>query len=410
MAFGIATVPFSSTVYEVGVQPRFSVFTPQEGLPLEQGLERLGWNHGRVWEVFRQICLLVSGVHASGRLVQYIHHQNFWIRPDGQLEFSLQPFWSAVSESVHEEVQDCIRLLGWLFVQSQDVYWGIFPLKIRSILQKHWDTPVGVSNLWGDLTHAISNVGLWSLKDSIKSELLNRHAPNLIQMNDNVISVPNSVQLCIWNAVTGSWHLNQGAVVLQATMESLFENGFVDSEDLPTQLKLFEAIATGEVDHLVQGTIFEVHQHLIYGNQRQGRMWLSQMIPNIQQMDDWCLLIQSLCTLGDFKDAQDIVQIARQRIVFLREALELSATVKWHLDNLQVAIHILKKHRGLVRGIWDAVEWVEAYVAVTGHVECQFWCKDLIEESPHSLRAEVLQVARETFGELLDDLLPWLVQ
>lgn len=403
-------IQFASTVYDIGQNPRFSVFTPQEGLPLEQGLGRLGWNHGRVWEVFRQICLLVSGVHSAGHLVQFIHHQNFWIRPDGQLEFSLQPFWSAVSESVHEEVQDCIRLLGWLFVQSDDVHWGVFPLKIRSILQQHWENSHGIDSLWTELTDAISNVGLWRLSGSIKSELLDRHAPNVIQVDENIISVPNSVQLCIWNAVTGSWRLKQGRVLLRSTMESLFENGFVDVEDMPRQLHLFEEIVAGDVDQLVRGTFFEVQQHLVYGNRRQARIWLSTMIPNMSQMEDWCILIQALCTIKDFEDAQEIVQIARKRIDFLREALDLASVVKWHVGELHVAIQILKQNRHLVRDIWDAMEWVEAYVAITGHVERQEWCQPFINTAEYSICLEVYKGVQETFGSLTNELLPWLAQ
>jgi hypothetical protein len=134
------------------------------------------------------------------------------------------------------------------------------------------------------------------------------------------------------------------------------------------------------------------------------------MIPNIQQTEDWCTLIQALCTVGDVQDAQEIAQIGRKRIVFLREAFDLSATVKWHLDNLQEAIQILKEHRTLVRNIWDAVEWVEAYIAVTGHVERQNWCQSWIEEATPSLCLEVYPVVQETFGTLTEELFPWLVQ
>ena len=234
------SIQYLSTVYDASTEPIYSAFTPQEGLPIEQALKRLGWNNGRVWEVFRQVCQCAITAEANEHHLPLFPPEQVWIRPDGIVEMSVQ-----IGDSMDMStpmVRQLVSLLGWLYDPLESLDLLLFPLKIRPIVLQHWEDPISVTKFWTSINTCIHEKGWYRLDSKDRTWLLHNHAPNRLQLIDDTITVPSTIQLCIWNGVSGSWRLHEGRVVLQSCLEGLFEVGILDVNDGGESIEVLESL------------------------------------------------------------------------------------------------------------------------------------------------------------------------
>ena len=337
-----------SPIYDVGTDPLYSAFLPQEGMELQETLNRLGWSHGRVWEVFRQMCHLMSTAHANRNTIGGFHPGNCWIAPSGRLEMSLQPKNTIGTTTILQDVQHLIYALGWLFGQSSNIDWSIFPLTLRGVLQHHWQSSKGAGDLWEDLQMQIIRGGWYRLEDSVRDELLERHSPGRLRLGSETISVPDTIQLCVWNSVVASWRLHEGKVVLCSTIESLYENGFLDSKDFADRLNHFSRVVGQQERQLLSDDLTEVFWHLLYGNRNEARLMLAKKIPIFDYVNQWIILIQGFHSLREIKEAREIVNIAKHSVNALRDGLELASAIRWYLNDVSGCRRYMNSLRNLL--------------------------------------------------------------
>ena len=401
-----------SPVYAMGSDPTYSAFLPQEGRPLIETLHRLGWSHGRVWEVFRQMSHLMSIAHANSQTIGGFHPDNCWITPTGKLEMSLQPKKTVGPSSIQQDVQHLIFALGWLFGQSKTIEWKQFPLILRSILQKHWANSDGADDLWTDLQNQIQSGGWYRLQQSVRDELFERHCPGRLSLAGEVISVPDTVQLCVWNSVTASWRLHEGQVVLRSTIESLYENGFLDSNDFADRLNHFSRVVSHQEDALLSEDLTEIYWHLLYGNRNQARLMLSRKIPLIDSIPDWILLIQGFHSLDEHKEAKEIVSIAKHSVNSLRDGLELASAIRWFLNDISSCRRYLIHLTSMCTSPWDWLDWVEASLCLLNWTDTPSTVRVGCETSYQTLgeadKREYKSVMWLRFGSIGERLFPWI--
>ena len=356
------SIQYLSTVYDASDGPIYSAFTPQEGLPIEQALQRLGWNSGRVWEVFRQVCQCAITAEANAYILPLFPPEQVWIRPDGIVEMSVQ-----VGESMDTStpmIRQLVSLLGWLYdpVESLDLL--LFPLKIRPVVQRHWETPISVAQFWTEMNTCIHEKGWYRLNLKDRTWLLHNHAPNRLQLIDETITVPSSVQLCIWNGVSGSWRLHEGKVVLQSCLEGLFEVGILDVNDGGESVSVLESLVMNQTVFIDTESLDSVLMHLRYGNRSTARIALASLIRRTQHLSDWLNIAKTLYVVGDDGAAKDIIQIALGKVDFLREVLELSTVIRWWGGDVQLTKQVLKSHRQHLQTVWEYGEWIEGWMAL----------------------------------------------
>ena len=318
-----------SSIKEVGEDLFYSVFSPQEGLPLVEALMRLGWSRLRVWEIIRQVCILLSPVHDEGEYVGYIHPDNLWVQNDGQVLFSTQRQAEKQSSSWQEEIQTLIRLLFWLLdPQNKMSAWTMIPFKLQSFLQECWENPIPAEKFWQGLERTLQKKGWFHLSEEGAKRLLNHHFPNLVLLGGAELEIPDTVQLCVWNTVTGSWRLKNGFLLLQTNVMSLFENGFVEQEnDLPV-IEWIREITKGNrptIAHKTMEAILMLH----YGDARQGNLILAEAMRETSSFADWLMIARVLITKRDRKGVERAIRLAEHWASSLEEHLDIAAMLRW---------------------------------------------------------------------------------
>jgi len=355
---------FLSTVYDAGLEPSFSVFLPQEGLPIEQALQRLGWSTGRIWELFRQVCQLAITVETrnlEAKLPLY-PPSHIWVRPDGQVEMSvqLQDEVDLATPLIHQ----LVHLLGWLYDPSQSAQLTMFPLRLRPVILSHWERMVSVEEFWKDINATIQNKGWYCIAKSDSDWLMRNHAPDTILLFDEQIKVPSTIQLCVWNAVVGSAVLDAGQVVLASCLEALLEVGVVDVNEGGERLLWMEQLVMGVDTDIRLDTLADVLLTLRYGDRSSAQRALSDHIRMTKHLSDWLQIAQTLFAIGDIAGAKSIVDIALRRVDYLQEGIEIATTVRWWGGDITWSKRILKRLWAGVEGLWNMTDWIEAWVAL----------------------------------------------
>lgn len=352
-----------SPVYDTGNDPAYSSFLPQEGLPIEQALMKLGWTTGRVWEVFRQVCqVVITSEEKGGRLPLFPPH-NLWIRPDGIVELSLQPDNESDFSGGH--IPQLVALLGWLYDAKSELHLSMFPLKLRPVLYHHWNHPSKVQKFWQDIDSRIRDWGWYTLPELIRSRLLNDHYPNAVWLFENIVEIPDSIRLCIWNAVSGTWRLKNGKVILRSSLEALYEVGVIDSSQDRPNLELLERLALGETV-ACDADLASVLLHLRYGNRSDARMYLANYIRTNSNFDTWIEIAEVFFAIGETHAALEIVFIAASKVTFIREALELASVVCWNTADYRWVRRFLTISLPKEATIWELTDFTEGWVALLG--------------------------------------------
>ena len=399
------SIQYLSTVYDAGVEPIYSAFTPQEGLPIEQALKRLGWNSGRIWEVFRQVCQCAITAEVNEHLLPIFPPDHVWIRPDGIVEMSVQKMDSMdVSTPM---VQQLVSLLGWLYDPSEPLDLLLFPLKVRPVVLRHWEDPISVSHFWDAVNICIHEKGWYRLNATDRAWLLNNHAPNRLQLLDDTITVPSTIQLCIWNGVSGSWRLHEGKVVLQSCLEGLFEVGILDAQDGGESIAVLESLVMQQHVPIQEESLDSVLMHLRYGNRASARNALASWIRKTKHLSDWMNIAKTLFVIGDDVAALDIVQIALPRIDFLREALDVASAIRWWGGDVQLTKHVLRSHRTNLHTVWEYTEWIEGWMALVHSsppISVQKDLERVVEGLEDRERQEWLDYVSLHFGEMREDV------
>ena len=349
-----------STVYDSGSEPLYSAFRPQEGLPIVQALSKLGWTTGRIWELFRQACqLTITAETKAGRLPLF-PPDNLWVTPDGFVELSVQPSDNADFSTPH--VQQLIELLGWLYEPNGALQLSVFPLKLQPVILRHWNSPTTTRALWTDINDTIRSKGWYRLSNAAKERLLNNHQPNVLWLLDEQIDIPSSVQLCVWNAVTGSWRLRNGRILLSTSLSALFEAGIVDTEGNP-ELNLLEALTLGETVpcHV---DLTSILMHLRYGNRAEARTSLAEVIRSNTNFENWLQIAEAFFGIGEISSALDVAHIAASRCAFVREALDLAALVYWYTMDVRWVKRLLKTVVSGNLNLWELTDWIEGWMAL----------------------------------------------
>ncbi len=398
-----------SSVFDVGIVPEFSAFIPQEGLPLESALKRIGWTTGKVWEVFRQICQRIATVESRVDRLPVYPPNHIWVRPDGQVEWSVQLQGSADLETPLN--RQLIALLGWLYDPTADLDLLLFPLKLRPILLNFWESPTTVGDFWTSLNMAIKQSGWYRLTETDREWLLENHAPNRLLLLDAEIEVPSSVQVCIWNGAIGTWHLRDGQILLMSSMEALFQIGMVELEDGDERLYRLEQRIMGEQTECNPSDLADVLMELRYGNRNQARGYLSEWIRVCSRISDWMRIAQTLYRIGDDKAADEIVVLSVSDVDFLREGLDVATTVRWWGGNVVWTKRLLRRWWSLANTIWERTDWLEAWVALV-HSDPPTSLHDqlltqLDSESQETLSEWTIHV-QKTFGTRTVELFPFL--
>lgn len=381
-----------SSIKEVGNEQFYSVFSSQEGLPLVEALLRLGWNRQRVWEIIRQICVLLSPVHDVGEFVGYVHPDNFWVQNDGQVLFSTQKNASQQSFSWQEEIRAVIHLLFWLIEPQKGISWEIIPFKLQALLQECWDNPVPAEHLWKKLDLDIREKGWFHLSKESAKQLLNHHFPNMVLLNGEELSIPSSIQLCVWNAVTGTWKLKNGFLILQTNVMALFENGFVEQDNEVSVIEWMKEIQKGNQVNIESNTLHAVLM-LYYGNQKQGHILLAKAMRETQAFDDWFMMARVLCVERDRKGLERSLQLAGHWANTLENHLDIAALLRWEEGDIflskkklqsikaQTAIENLKLAEAWYALFYEEDRaryfWKEAQICCQGEGEREYLWKEM---------------------------------
>lgn len=397
-----------STVYDAGDEPAYSSFLPQEGLPLQQALTKLGWTSGRVWEVFRQVCQVAITAEQSGGRLPLFPPTNLWVRPDGQVELSLQPDDGADFSGRH--IPQLIKLLGWLYNPEIEMHLSQFPLKLRPVLTRHWDHPTDVKDLWHDIDHRIREWGWYNLSSSIQNRLRDAHHPNTVWLFEERVEIPNSLQLCVWNAVSGTWRLRDGRVLLRSSLEALFEVGVVKSPQSRPTLDLLARLVMGSTESCTPD-VESVLLHLRYGDRSQARIFLASHIRQNDNFDTWIDIAETLFAIGETHSAMEIVFIAASRVARVRESLELASVVCWNTSNYRWIKRFLSVSLPKEATLWELTDFTEGWVALLGAHPSKAVLKDIeasYRNSETSLQQEWETHCVDHFGSLTSELFPWI--
>lgn len=317
-----------SSIKEVGGEHFYSVFSSQEGLPLQEALQRLGWNRQRVWEILRQVCALLSPVHDDDAFVGYIDPSNLWVQNDGQLIFSTQRHSSLLSDSWEEDVRAVIRLLFWLIDPQKEIVWSSVPFKLRKSLQNCWKTPLRAEQLWWAVDHIIRERGWFHLSIDSGKLLLNHHSPNVVLLNGDELAIPDTIQLCFWNSVTGTWRLKGGFLLLETNFMALYEGGFVENDGQVSEIRWMEEIAAGTVPEIENKALL-ASLLLHYGDQNLGHQLLAASMRETKSSQDWLMMARVLCVEGDRKGVERAVSLAEHWAKTLEEHLNVIALIRW---------------------------------------------------------------------------------
>ena len=396
-----------STVYDTGSEPAYSSFLPQEGLPIEQALKKLGWTSGRVWEVFRQVCQVVITSEERGGRLPLFPPNNLWVRPDGIVELSLQP--DSTSDFSGAHIPQLVALLGWLYDTQSELHLSMFPLKLRPVIFEHWSHPDTVQKFWQDIDNRIRGWGWYSLSESIKTRLLNEHFPNAVWLFEDVVEIPDSIRLCVWNAVSGTWRLKSGKLLLRSSLEALYEVGVVDGSQERPGLELLERLVMGETP-VCTSDLSSVLLHLRYGNRSEARMYLANYIRQNENFDTWIEIAESLFALGETDSALEIVFIAASKVAFIREALELASVVCWNTADYRWVKRFLTVSLPKDASLWELTDFTEGWVALLGaypdktirkRIEVQYRASDVV------LQQQWERHCQERFGPMVNVLFDW---
>ena len=396
-----------STVYDSGNEPWYSAFRPQEGLPIVQALSRLGWTTGRIWEFFRQACqLTITAETKAGRLPLF-PPDNLWVAPNGLVEMSVQPTQNADFSTPH--VQQLIELLGWLYEPNSELRLSSFPLKLRPIIVRHWEHPGSTQVLWTEINEAIRTKGWYRLPNAAKERLLNEHHPNVVWLLDEQIEIPSSIQLCVWNAVSGSWRLREGKVLLSTSLNALFEAGMVDSES-NRDLDLLEALTLGE-SIPCSSDLESVLIQLRYGNQSEARTLLASFIRSNTNFESWLQIVEAFFGIGEVSSALEMAHIAATRFAFVREALDLAALVYWHTMDVLWVKRLLRTAVPDNPRLWELTDWVEGWMTL-----CQsppdpsvlVSLEELVSDCDVTTRQEWERHCLQHFGPMMNLLFPFV--
>jgi len=322
--------------------PYYSAFPPQEGVPLQQALRELEWGTTKIWEVFRQLCFLLAPFHQDKKSFSYLHPEMLWIRNDGQLEFSLQRPELEVSWQVsswQEEVRTLIRVLFWLFSgELEGEHWTVLPLKLLPIIRTAWQTPIPAGELWLRMDDAIRNKGYYSLPVEAKEWLQNVHLPNVIQVEDNFVQVPNSIQLCAWNCVQASWRLHSGRVLLFSDIMALYESGFVEHQN---NVAIFEALRNFLLldKQELTGIDLQSKAYILseYGDVDQARTVIAEVMRTSRASADWIGIARLLFSIADPEEGWKCIGFAQKWAKDVPEKLEIAAFVRWELGAISEA-------------------------------------------------------------------------
>ncbi len=398
-----------SSVFDVGIVPAFSAFIPQEGLPLESALKKIGWTTGKVWEVFRQICQRIATVESRVTALPIYPPNHIWVRPDGQVEWSVQLYESADLETPLNH--QLIALLGWLYDPTATLDLLQFPLKLRPLLLDFWERPSPVGDFWNSLNAEIKHGGWYRLTEGDRDWLLENHAPNRLLLLDAEIDVPSSVQVCIWNGAIGTWQLHQGQVLLSSSMEALFQIGMVELDDGDALLYRLEQRVMGETVECNPSNLSDLLMELRYGQRNKAREYLSEWIRECSRVSDWMSIAQTLYWIGDEKAADDIVKLALSDVDFLREGLDVATTVRWWGGNVVWTKRLLKRWWSLANTIWERTDWLEAWIALV-HAEPPRTMVDQLliqaEGLSPEMKTEWRTHVQQKFGNRTRQLFPFL--
>ena len=396
-----------STVYDAGEEPVYSSFIPQEGLPLQQALMKLGWTSGRIWEVFRQVCQVTITAEDRGGRLPLFPPKNLWVRPDGVVEMSLQPDGDSDFSGAH--IPQLIALLGWLYNPESELNITQFPLKLRPVLFQHWDHPTRVEHFWHDIDERIRGWGWYKLSSSVQNRLQNEHYPNVVCLFDEQINIPNSIQLCVWNAVSGTWRLKEGKLLLRSSLEALFEAGVLDGSQNRPNLNLLQRLVMGATEPC-PSDLESVLLHLRYGDRSQARIFLAAHIRQNSNFEIWVDIAEAFFAIGETHSAMEIVFIAASRISFVRQALQLASVVCWNTSDYRWIKRLLTVSLPKEATIWELTDFTEGWVALLGAYPSATVLKRI--ETAYNTEGRELQKDWEAhcidrFGALVGDLFSW---
>ncbi len=331
-----------SPVVHCNDQPHYSAFPPQEGMPLPQALIELEWTSGKTWEVFRQVCSLLAAMHHDGDCFSFLHPRVLWVRTNGTIEFSLQreelpADWQVLTWQ--EEVRNLIRLLFWLFTgELQDEHWDVLPPKLIPLFRRIWKDPVASGDLWLNIDNSIRNVGFYSMPVEAKEWLMQMHRPNIVQLVENQVQVPSSIQLCIWNCVRASWRLQDGKVLLYTNLIALYESGYVKhQDDVPLFVALRSFLLGSEEDFSDIKPIYQAYLLSEYGDIDRARNILAGIMRLSRRSIEWLEIARVLFSIYDQKEGWNCIRLAKEWSKSIEEKLEITAFLRWELGAISEA-------------------------------------------------------------------------
>ena len=371
----------NSPIFDTGQEPFFSACRPQEGLVLEKALQHLGWSHGRVWEVFRQVCDLVGKIHAQGEVLRFLHPSNLWITPAGNLECSINPTAIPVDWLVNnqaEEAQNVLRMLSWLFKPNASLDWKVFPLKLRAMFVEFWENPIDLHHFWNAVDRMISFKGVIRLPEESRQILRQYHCPNWIYLEDQILEIPSSEQLCNWNAVGGSWRLKEGQVLLIASLPSLYENGFISEDPDIDILHFMEQLWSKAEISMEQLDIQKLCVWFSYSDSELILEHLIEAMTSVIHFEDSLMLCKTFLAGHHKSMALEVLERAENQAIFVQEWLEIASIYRWEMDDLKLTKSAWQQAAHRAKNLWDFTYLSEAWGAFFGDMSQSFeWLHSL---------------------------------
>ena len=401
-------IQFCSPVQFVSTTPYCSAFFPQEGLPLENALQDIGWNHGKIWEVFRQLCLLLDKIHQQGTWLGYVHPSNLWVTPQGFLEFTIEPSEESIqwkSLSMEEEIRNVIRVLGWLFEHHWSIDWKSFPLKMRKLLQAHWSTPQPVLNLWKEIDYSISHAGWFLLSQDVRNYMLEYHAPNCILLQEEIVQIPSTAQLCVWNAVRPTWRLLQGQILLESSWLALYENGFIQADPDVPLFGILESVVRGTKISIPEGYSLQYACiEMLYGNKRVARELLEKELQSTQNIDGYLLICRALFHIQDLETVEQILAVCTKQASFVIEFLEIASFYRWECNDVETAERYLLEQQDKIQNSWEWLDFSQAWMVLGREpARAMTWLyeqKEIVSHWDEGERVQWYQELEEKFGDI----------
>jgi hypothetical protein len=406
-----------SPVVHCGLQPFYSVFPPQQGVALPKAIQDFGWSPTKRWEVFRQVCSLLSTFHHDGIAFEFLHPKSLWVTSDGLIEFSLQkeqlPSTWLIGDW-KEEIRSLIRILFWLFSgQEEGEHWAVLPLKIIPVVRKAWEQPIPSGELWLRMDDAIRNRGLYSLPLEAKEWLLQVHHPNIIQLGDKIVAVPNSIQLCVWNSVRVSWRLYRGRVLLYSDLISLYESGFVEhQEGIPMFSTLRNFILHQKMPLESDDPILSAYIFAEYQMPEKARLQLAKVMRSSRSSSDWITVARILFSLYDQKEGWHCLSLAKKWTRNVPDKLEIAAFIRWELGAISEAKRYIlswAKELDSQEFLWVAEAWMNLFSASK---RTQYFIEQAIVTSKDASfedQYQIIERSVERFGQV-DFLLKWFAK